>query len=64
MDEGILQTQDGHPVCDVKIYGVPTGDADSITEDLTMKATKIRSEINQVVTRFDPSLFPEAQLPV
>eukprot|EP00957_Ditylum_brightwellii_P074822 5686332-Ditylum_brightwellii.AAC.1 len=29
-----------------------------------MKATKIRSELKQIETRLDPSLFPEPHLPV
>eukprot|EP00957_Ditylum_brightwellii_P050615 3837668-Ditylum_brightwellii.AAC.1 len=64
MDEGILQTQDGLPVYGLKIYGVPTGDADYMKKALSMKATKIRSELKWIETRLDPFFFPEPQLPV
>eukprot|EP00957_Ditylum_brightwellii_P140027 10669557-Ditylum_brightwellii.AAC.1 len=63
MDNGMLQTQDGLPVYGLKIYGVPTGDADYIKEALSMKVTKIRFELKCIETRLDPSLFPEPQLP-
>eukprot|EP00957_Ditylum_brightwellii_P100281 7642431-Ditylum_brightwellii.AAC.1 len=41
MDKRMLQTQDGLPVYGLKIYEVPTGDADYIKEALSMKTTKI-----------------------
>eukprot|EP00957_Ditylum_brightwellii_P059687 4531334-Ditylum_brightwellii.AAC.1 len=63
MDEGMLQTQDGLPIYGLKIYGISTGDANYIKEALSMKTTKIRSELKQIEARLNPSLFPEPQHP-
>eukprot|EP00957_Ditylum_brightwellii_P106477 8123159-Ditylum_brightwellii.AAC.1 len=63
MDESMLQTQDRHPVYGMKIYRIPTGDADFIKEALSMKATKIRLELKQIETRLYPAVFTELQPP-
>eukprot|EP00957_Ditylum_brightwellii_P211630 15366397-Ditylum_brightwellii.AAC.2 len=64
MNEGMLQMKNGHPVYGSKIYGAPIGDADFINKAITVNGIKIISEIKQVETRLNPSLFPETQLPI